>query len=188
MIMKKLKNYWMIAVMAVLGTWCLTSCSDDDGGGGGGRDFIEVTFDGKTYKKDMFGIYATTLVDNDLMLSYSTEDVFDNKGFSFFYGITMPEGEPDILDSSTGTYRAVRDFKGSSVRSFDFTADLEFYDKDEYFYVESGTHKVTSIRKVDGGVEIEGTFDVVMEENYTYETKKVKGKYRMTTEAYYSYE
>ena len=48
MIMKKLKNYWMIAVMAVLGTWCLTSCSDDEEGGGGGRDFIEVTFDGKT--------------------------------------------------------------------------------------------------------------------------------------------
>ena len=62
------------------------------------------------------------------------------------------------------------------------------FEQDEYFYVESGTHKVTSIRKVDGGVEIEGTFDVVLEENNSYEEKTVKGKYRITTEAYYSYE
>ena len=185
--MKNLKNYWMIAVMAVLGTWCLTSCSDEEGGGGGG-DFIEVTFDGKTHKKDVYGIYVQTLVDNDLALCYSTEDVFDGKGFSFFYGMLLPEAEHDILDSSTGTYRAVYDFWGSDVRAFDFTADLEFYDKDEYYYVESGTHKVTSIHKVEGGVEIEGTFDLVMEENYSYETKKVKGKYRITTEGYYSYD
>ena len=61
-------------------------------------------------------------------------------------------------------------------------------DSDEYYYVESGTHKVTSIRKVDVGVEIEGTFDVRLEENFSNKEKHVKGKYRMTTEAYYSYE
>ena len=58
--------------------------------------------------------------------------------------------------------------------------------KDEFYYVESGTHKVTSIRKVGGDVQIEGTFDLVMEENSSYETKNVKGKYRITTEAYYT--
>ena len=58
--------------------------------------------------------------------------------------------------------------------------------KDEFYYVESGTHKVTSIRKVDGGVEIEGTFDLVMEDNYGDIKKNVKGKYRITTEAYYT--
>ena len=97
----------------------------------------------------------------------------------------LPEAEHDILDSSTGTYRAVYNFWRSDVRAFDFSADLDFYDKDEFYYVESGTHKVTSIRKVSEGVEIEGTFDLVMEENNNYKTKKVKGKYRITTEGYY---
>ena len=54
--------------------------------------------------------------------------------------------------------------------------------------MESGKHKVTSIRKVEKGVEIEGTFDVRLEENNSYEEKHVTGKYRITTEAYYSYE
>lgn len=187
--MKTWKNYWMMAVMAILGTWCFTSCSDDEGGGfGGGSDFIEVTIDGKTYRENMYGIYAMTLVGDDLALCYSTEDVFSKKGFGLFYGMTMPESEEGILNSSTGTYRAVYNFYGDDVRSFDFTLDLEYYDRDEYYYVESGTHKVTSIRKVDRGVEIEGTFDLRLEENTTYEEKHVKGKYRMTTEAYYSYE
>ena len=184
--MKNLKNYWMIAVMAVLGTMGFTSCSDDDGGNGG-QDFIEVTIDGKTYRKDVYSIYSLIPVEDDLVVCYSTEDVFDDKGFGLFYGIVMPESEEDVLDSSTGSYRAVEDFRGD-VRNFDFTLDLEFYDTDEYFYVLDGTHKVTSIRKVDEGVQIEGTFDVVLEESYSYEEKSVKGKYRITTEAYYSYD
>ena len=185
--MKKMKYFWIIALVAILGFCNFTSCSDNEENIGG-RDFIEVTIDGKTYKKNMFGIYAMTLIDNNLALCYSTEDVFSNHGFSLFYGITMHEGEHDILDSSTGTYRAVNSFYGSDVENFDFTLDLEYYDKDEYYYVESGTHKVTSIRKVDVGVEIEGTFDVRLEENFSNKEKHVKGKYRMTTEAYYSYE
>ena len=52
--------------------------------------------------------------------------------------------------------------------------------------IESGTHKVTSIRKVGGDVQIEGTFDLVMEDNYGDIKKNVKGKYRITTEAYYT--
>lgn len=184
--MKKLKNYWMIALMAVLGTWCLTSCSDNEEGGGG-RDFIEVTIDGKTYKEDVYGIYAMTPVTDDLVLCYSTEDVFEDKGFSFYYGMLMPESEEGILNSSTGTYRTVYDFTDDDVRNFDFTIDLEYYDIDEYYYVASGTHKVTSIHKVDGGVQIEGTFEAKLEENFSYKEKTVKGKYRLTTEAYYSH-
>ena len=184
--MKKIKDFLKITSLAIWGLLCFTSCSDEDGGNGG--DFIEVTFDGKTYKSDVYGVYALVPVRNDLVLCYSTEDIFSNKGFGLFYGMVMSESEEDILDSSTGTYRAVYDFDGSDVRNFDFTLDLEFYDKDEYYYVESGTHKVTSIRKVEGGVEIEGTFDVRLEENFSYEEKHVKGKYRITTEAYYSYD
>ena len=76
----------------------------------------------------MYGVYALVPVRNDLVLCYSTEDVFSNKGFGLFYGMVMHEGEDDILDSSSGTYRAVYDFDGSDVRNFDFTLDLEFYD------------------------------------------------------------
>ena len=172
--------------MAVLSACGFTSCSDDEGGNGG-QDFIEVTIDGKTYQKNVFGIYSMVPVDDDLVVCYSTEDVFEDKGFGLFYGIVMPESEEDILDSSTGNYRAVYNFR-DDVKNFDFTLDLEYYDRDEYYYVQSGKHKVTSIRKVDEGVQIEGTFDVVLEENYSSEEKSVKGKYRITTEAYYSYE
>ena len=73
--MKNLKNYWMIAVMAVLSAWGFTSCSADEGGNGG-QDFIEVPIDGKTYKKDVFGIYSMVAADDDLLVCYSTEDVF----------------------------------------------------------------------------------------------------------------
>ena len=184
--MKSLKNYWMIAVMAILGTMGFTSCSSDEGGNGG-QDFIEVTIDGKTYREDVYGIYSLIRTKNDLVVCYSTEDVFSDRGLGVFYGLTMPESEEEILDSSTGSYRAVEDFRGD-VRNFDFTLDLEYYDTDDYFYVLDGKHKVTSIRKVDGGVQIEGTFDLVMENDYSYEEKSVKGKYRITTEAYYSYD
>ena len=40
--MKKIKDFFKITSLAILGLLYFTSCSDDDGGNGG--DFIEVTF------------------------------------------------------------------------------------------------------------------------------------------------
>ena len=174
--------------MAILGALGLTSCSGDDDGSDGGidkGDFIEVTFDGKTYKKNVFGAYALVPVSDDLVYCCSIEDAFSDKGFDFFYGFTMPKEDNDVLNSSTGTYRAVESIKVDNVKNFDFVGDLEIYTKDEFYFVVSGTHKVTSICKADRGVEIEGTFDLKMDEFETYEIKQVKGKYRMTTEFYY---
>lgn len=37
---------------------------------------------------------------------------------------------------------------------------------------------------MNGMIQIEGTFDIMMEENSSYEEMKVKGKYRITAESY----
>lgn len=179
-----MKQFMMLSIITLMSTWFFTSCSSDDNDDAGG-DFIEISFNGKTYRKNVYGIYAQFPIGENLSVTYATEDVFEDEGFGFFYGITLPEREEDIMDLSTGSYGVTEDYTyGSDKNVLDFSADLEFYDSDEYYYTSRGSHKVTSIRNVDGMIQIEGTFDIVMEENNSYEEMKVKGKYRITAESY----
>ena len=179
-----IKNYFSALVCVLLSTLAFTfaSCSDDEDEGGG--DFIEVTIDGKTYRHHVVGIYAEVPVGDEMLMTYSTEDVFYDDGFEFFYGIFHYENQNALLDCSTGSY-GISDYSiyESNARNLDFTASLELNAGDAWWEAESGKHTVTSIKAVENGVQVEGNFDIIMYSDENGE-RRVSGKYRMTVGGY----
>lgn len=182
-----LKRYFTMLVSVLLSTLTFTACGDDDEGTGS-SDFIEITLDGKTYTKSVWGIYAQFSIDDDLCVTYSTEDIFYDYGFEFFYGLTHYEKESKLLECAPGTYGVLKNYIEDNGENLDLTASLEYNEDDSYYEPESGTHKVTSIKKVEYNdayaVQVEGTFSLNMVEQDTGETKNIKGKYRMTVDGY----
>lgn len=174
------KNFFSVLVCVLLSTLTFTSCSDDDEEVSGNGDFIEVTFDGKTYRHDVYGIYVQVDLEDDMLMTNSTEDVFYDDGFQFFYSIFHYEDLNKLLKSSTGNY-GISEYSvyERNARNLDFTASLESNAGDAWWVAESGTHKVTSIKAVEEGVQIEGSFDIMMYGDENGE-RKVSGKYRMT--------
>ena len=90
-----IQKFFTSIVVVLLSALTFTSCSSDDEGGSG--DFIEVTIDGKTYRHNVYGIYAEVTLGDDMLMTYSTEDVFYDDGFQFFYGIFHHENQSKLL-------------------------------------------------------------------------------------------
>ena len=111
--MKKVYSTIMMLAMMVAAL-SLASCGGDDdendngNGNGGGiddsRDFIEVTVNGHKYSHTMFGIYAELPLDDGLILTSTTEDVFYEDGFSFFFSLAHYENSSKLLSSSLGSH------------------------------------------------------------------------------------
>lgn len=178
---KKLLVYFVVALFS---SFALSSCSNEDDGFTGNGDFIEVKIDGKTYRHEVYGVYAEISMDNDMLLTYSTENVFYDDGFQFFYGIFHHENRDKMLESSVGSY-GVSDYNAynNKANNLDFMASLELNSGDAWWDSESGSHQVTSIKAVEDGVEVEGTFNLTMYGD-EYGERKVSGKYRMTVGGY----
>lgn len=177
-----IQKFFTSIVVVLLSALTFTSCSSDDEGGSG--DFIEVTIDGKTYRHNVYGIYAEVTLGDDMLMTYSTEDVFYDDGFQFFYGIFHHENQSKLLKCSTGDY-GISEYSiyEDNARNLDFSASLELNEGDAWWEAESGKHTVTSIKAVENGVQIEGVFNISMygdENGY----RDVKGKYRMTVGGY----
>lgn len=191
--MKKL-YFIFLAVMFGVVAIGFAGCSSDSEDGGStsneSSDYIEVSINGKTYRKYVKGIYASTPTDRyGLYRTSSTEDIFSKEGFSVFYSLTHYEDMGELLESSLGSYDVIT--------TTDYVDDadnlslwLDYEDDSDYYEIKSGKHKVTSIRAKEvetqfgtyDGVVIEGTFDLVMTaEYYTSDSQcKISGKYRMT--------
>ena len=178
-----IQNSFIKLFFILLGVLTFSSCSNDEDEGGSG-DFIEVTLDGKTYRHNVYGIYAEVSLDDDMLMTYSTEDVFYDDGFQFFYGIFHYENQNKLLSCSKGDY-VISEYSiyENNARNLDFTASLEFNSGDAWWESESGKHTVTSIKAVENGVQIEGTFNITMYGNANDE-REVKGRYRMTVGGY----
>ena len=174
-----MKRYLSVLLGVLFSTLFFASCSDDDDDSGSG-DFIEVTIDGKTYRHNVYGFYTQWTIDSELVATICSEDVFYDDGFEFLYGIYHYEDLNKLLKCSTGQYGIGIGDDGDNL---DFTADLEYNSGNDWWQAESGTHTVTSIKKVSGGAQIEGSFKVSM---YSDDSgyKEVSGKYRMTVDGY----
>lgn len=178
-----IQKFFTSIVVVLLSALTFSSCSSDEDEGGSG-DFIEVTLDGKTYRHNVYGIYAEISLDDDMLMTYSTEDIFYDDGFQFFYGIFHHENQNKLLSCSIGDY-GISEYSiyENNARNLDFTASLELNSGDAWWESESGKHTVTSIKAVEDGVQIEGTFNITMYGD-EYGEREVKGKYRMTVGGY----
>ena len=183
--MKKLYSTIMMLAMMVAAL-SLTACGgdgddDDKGGGGNGNgnssgDFIELTIDGKTYSKNLIGIYAGGGLTDELSMTGMTENVFKEEGFKFFLTLVHYDDMAELLSSPLITY---------SVGSMDENLSLNAtYQKDGINYESiDGTNKVTSIKRANNGVQVCGTFNMYMKRNSN--TKSIEGRYAMTVSSYH---
>lgn len=96
---------------------------------------------------------------------------------SFLFGIVHYSRINDLLASKPGTYHCTKDlFEDDYYSNLTFWSKLTI-DYNEYEWVE-GTHKVNSIKEVNGHVQIEGTFTSTFWSGI--ESCNVEGRYRVT--------
>ena len=95
----------------------------------------------------------------------------------FMIGLVHFTHESDLLACSTGTYGCARDIMADDFyRNLTLTTLLDI-DYDEYNWV-GGTHEVKSIQKVNGKIQIEGSFTSNFE--LKGDSQFISGSYRMT--------
>lgn len=192
--MKKFINYLFMTLLTFL-PLTLTSCNDDDNDNlkGETSDYIELTFNGKTYRGSIpvFGyvILDDTETDSEgrrITITNVVVDAFDKYGFSFMPSISHFAKKSDLMSAKTGEYLHKSDFgniwEGEfNVENFTFVSDLEIFDDNTYYELIDGKHYINSIKETgDEWVQIEGTFTG---NYYCSENNKeceINGKYRMT--------
>ena len=169
-------------VAALSFTACSSSDDENNGDVPASRDFLQVDYEGKTYIEDL-SIYAqikpfgTDNQNRKLTYTYDMVAHFEDNGFTFMIGLVHLTNESELLASNTGTYSCAKDiFDDNMYQNLALVTLLEV-NNDEYDWV-SGTHQVKSIKKVNGDVQIEGSFTSSFELNG--DRKTVKGSYRIT--------
>ena len=114
---------------------------------------------------------------DDLVLTGTTEDVFYDEGFSFFLGLIHSENKSKLLSSTPGNY-SVKDntiYNDTPENLCLFT----IFEKNRNEYdLKSGSHRVTSVRQTDKGIQVSGTFTVT--KTYDDDTVTITGKYALT--------
>lgn len=190
--MKKFIDYLFIVLLVVL-PFSITSCSDDDSDGGS-SDYIEVTFNGKTYRESIPGFGYTiqngTETDSEgrrITITRGAADSFSDKyGFTFMPEIAHFSNKADLMAAKPGTYLHKDDFWGNiwegdtPVENFTLVTELEIFESDTYYELKNGQHQVTSIKEVGNNVQIEGTFNGTYYCDENNKQCEIQGKYRMT--------
>ena len=171
----------LLAMMvAALG---LTACGDDDddeiiNGISSSGDFIELTIDGKTYHKELLGIYSELEVgENDMVITGTTENVFDDEGFNFFMALAHTEDKQKLLSSPIGTY-SVSNKVGYYDDAEYFCIFPDYERNRNYYNLRNGSHQVTSIKQTKNGIQVCGAFKITM--YYDNESVSISGKYGIT--------
>jgi hypothetical protein len=185
------KTYSTVMMLAMMvAALSFTACGGDDddnddignGGGDSSSSYIEVKFDGDTYR-EAIPEWICAQIDNmgtdsqGKKLTYTYDMVAhfkNNYGFNFMFGIVHYRNRADLLASSPGSYLC-----GGSISDRSILNNLTFYplfelDGDEYDLVD-GYHNVRSIQSVGGDVRIEGSFTTVFERRG--DTKNIQGSY-----------
>lgn len=175
----------------------LYSCDDDDDDTGSGghkytKDYIEVTFNGKTYGGEVPPIYETMEKDDGLSVSCGITSPQSIKSFDIYPALIYYTDLEKMAHCHPGTYRVVEDpvwgddlYDGPEDQIFDFALKMDFKNEESFEALE-GVNKVTKVTYDGKKAVVEGTYDVTMSnENFRYndiplKTFKAKGKYRMT--------
>ena len=157
--MKLMSKLAMLLLSVVV--FGFTACSEDDSSGRSG-EYLEVTVNGKTFKKviECTGVSETS--------DYSCVYTCDTDPIDFMLWFTSDLNA--VASASPGSYRL-----NSSDYPQCFDLDIEYITDDyDFIPVQRGTHNVTSIRKVGQGVMVEGKFSGVLENG-----APISGKYRI---------
>ena len=174
------------------------SCGDDEdegngmGGDSGKGDFIEVTYQGKTYHGTLpSGLYASIEMDNDLTFGYSMASPKEFKKFEVYFGLVYPTYLEDFAHCKPGNYKINENplwsgiYDNLEAQLFDFSLQMDF-NSDEQYESIGGMNKVTKVTRKGDFAVVEGSFDVKMSnENYVSgygheKTYNMTGRYRMT--------
>lgn len=192
--MNRFFNFFFMVVLALL-PFSLASCSDNDddaAGEGNGSDFVEITFNGKTYRGNI-PAWGYAILDNDrtdqagksISITNVIIDNFSTKhGFFFMPGIAHYAQKSDLLNAKPGMYPHRCEFNSlgqwdTSCENFTLVTNLESADHNDFFELQNGTHQVKSIKEVGGKVQVEGVFDGIYK-NDNASQYNIRGKYRMT--------
>jgi hypothetical protein len=196
--------FGLIAALAL--SVSFSSCSkDDDDDEGGGYGYIELTIDGKTYKKNLLGYVATSVGEEkgtDKYLYIAIGICEDGELVTPDFGLDdiVPSliyyhRETYLKKAQAGNYRLV-ELENYVDRSEKYNFDLlttrpypvdanGYYDSNGgYFKLQSdGKHTITNIKysgKTDNGdpeYYIEGTFSYSYVNSKTNKTLNFSGKY-----------
>ncbi|MCL1613713.1 MULTISPECIES: hypothetical protein [Phocaeicola] len=190
--MKNFTYYLVMALLALL-PLSLTSCNNDDDLENGSSDYIELTFNGKTYKESIpaFGYVYLDDTETDsegrrITLTNVSIDAFDKYGFSFMPSIGHFAKKSDLMSAKPGEYLHKSAFgniwEGEfNVENFTLVTDLEIFDDDTYYELMNGKHYVNSIKEIGNEeVQIEGTFNGTYYCSDNDKECEIQGKYRMT--------
>ncbi len=172
-----------------------TSCGKDDDPSIGDSDYIEVTFNGKTYTETIPS-WGYVILDNagtdsqgrPISFTNVVIDKFEDQyGFTFMPSIAHFARKSDLMSAEPGKYPHQSDFgnilEGELVcENFTLVSDIEI--SLDYYEFVYGTHQVTSIREAGNNAQIEGTFQATYKCEETGRQCQVQGKYRMTLDVH----
>lgn len=186
-------TYYLTMTLLVLLPLSLTSCNNDDDLENGNSDYIELTFNGKTYKESIpafgYAILDGTETDSEgrrVTLTNVIVDAFDKYGFSFMPSIGHFAKKSDLMSAKTGEYlhksRFGNIWEGEfNVENFTLVTGLEVFDDNTYYELTNGKHYVNSIKEIGNEeVQIEGTFNGTYYCSDNDKECEIQGKYRMT--------
>lgn len=193
------KLYFLFLVLLFITPYSLISCSEEDDAPDTDSDYIEITFNNKTYRETIpswgYNILDGTETDsvgNRISLTNVMFDEFEDKyGFSFCPGIAHYSKKEDLMAAKPGTYPH-QDIFGNITegeffcKNFTLVTGLDIFDTNTYYRLKNGTHQVTSIKEVEDYVQIEGKFDGIYEDEDTNKKCEIQGKYRMTLDVHNS--
>lgn len=184
--MKKINlMFTMLAIIFVALSFTACGSDDDDNASGGGSStsYIEVNFNGKTYREK---IYEEVLaqIDNSgvdeqgkkLSFTYDMQAHFDNNGFNFMFGIVHYRNKSELLNSIPGSYPCAKDIVDDNFDNNLAFIPLLKIDGDEYEFI-SGTHQVKKISSASDGVYVEGSFTATFKRDS--DRKTVTGSYKL---------
>ena len=184
--MKKVN--FMITMFAIMfAALSFTACGSDNGddatGGDSSEGYIEVKFNGKTYREAINNWEYAQIdpvgkddQDRKLTFTYDMQAHFENKGFSFMIGIVHFRNRSELLKSASGSYPCAKDILDDSFYN-NLTFVPKFHlDGDEYDF-ERGTHQVKRISSAENAVYVEGSFTASFKLNSDRQT--VSGSYKI---------
>ncbi len=181
--MKKFKNVFLLAVMAVSAV-CVTSCGDDDkdntpeteengGNNNGGTTVPGIVLDGNKFKVTLSSGPANTTVDAVKLTAYDAnssdkdkvtvaEGVYKDNVFTLTFGAVpdgclYPVGEIFALDEKLVSDKTVRSRSFSEVEAYLAGTKVGIFDFNTVYSLERNR---LGIIYVDKPVDVEGTADM----------------------------
>ena len=184
--MKKVN--FMITMFAIMfAALSFTACGSDNGddatGGDSSEGYIEVKFNGKTYREAINNWEYAQIdpvgkddQDRKLTFTYDMQSHFENKGFSFMFGIVHFRNRSELLKSASGSYPCAKDILDDSFYNNLTFCPMFDLNGDEYDF-ERGTHQVKRISGAENAVYVEGSFTASFKLNSDRQT--VSGSYKI---------